>query len=297
MTIARNQVIVRTQVVVRTQEELRIAIGNIQSVGFVPTMGALHAGHSSLLAKARAENELVVLSIFVNPTQFGEDEDFDSYPSTFEVDRAKAEKEGVNIIFAPTLDVIYPEGFETTVDVAEVAKPLCGSRRPGHFTGVATVVARLFGLIRPARAYLGLKDLQQCMVLQRMVLDLALPVKLIFCPTIREVDGLAMSSRNQCLSESEREIAPEIYRSLKLVLTRFLEGERAVAKLEKLGRESLGQSGNFSIEYLEVRSIPNLSKISLVPEEKDHLVNAYAVCAVAVRLGETRLIDNILLSM
>lgn len=281
--------------IVRTECELRTALNGKQSVGFVPTMGALHAGHCSLIERARTENDTVVLSIFVNPKQFGPNEDFDSYPRTFQEDKEKAEVAGADIVFAPTADVIYPDGFSTSVDVSAVAEPLCGGGRPGHFKGVATVVARLFGLVQPNRAYFGLKDMQQCMVLQRMVLDLAIPVQLVLCPTVREADGLAMSSRNQYLNGREREIAPMIYQSLQQVLSAYEGGENSVATLELLGRSQLAACTEFEVEYFEVRSVPNLAELKSIPETAAPNIEAKAVCAVAARLGTTRLIDNILL--
>lgn len=283
-------------IVAHTHQELRDAISASKSVGFVPTMGALHAGHCSLLAEARKENELVVLSIYVNPSQFGPNEDFDSYPRTFAEDKQKAESEGVDIIFAPTTEVVYPTGFSTTVNVAGVSEELCGGSRPGHFQGVATVVARLFGMVQPHRAYFGLKDLQQCMVLSRMVRDLAMPIEMKLCPTIREVDGLAMSSRNQYLSAEEREGAPLIFRSLVAVQTAFTSGEKSVPELCKVGREALSHLDGFELEYFEIRSVPNLERLAEIPSLADSLVGAKSAVLIAGKLGNTRLIDNLLLN-
>ncbi len=285
----------KTQLV-HTKEELRLLLDKETSVGFVPTMGALHNGHCSLLREARKENQCVVLSIFVNPKQFGEGEDFDSYPRTLDSDFSIAEEEQVNIVFVPTVETMYPSGFATIVDVPQVAAPLCGSNRPGHFQGVATVVNRLFGLVRPNRAYLGLKDLQQCMVLQRMVKDLELPVELRLCETVREDSGLALSSRNQYLSEEDTIAAAAIYRSLKEVSEKYQQGELSSSRLVQFGLDILNESGAFDVEYFEIRTVPNLESIETLASNLStpSSLSGYA-CAGAVRLGQTRLIVNILL--
>jgi pantoate--beta-alanine ligase len=206
-------------ILARTLAELDTALVEARksgrSIGFVPTMGALHQGHASLLRRSRAENELTVLSIYVNPTQFGPAEDFSKYPRPLDADLAIAEQEGVAIVFLPEDSTIYPPGFSTYVNEETVSKPLCGAVRAGHFRGVATVVVRLFNLVEPSRAYFGLKDLQQCLVLKRVVRDLNLPVQLVLCPTVRESDGLALSSRNRYLSPEERAVAPLIYEALQ----------------------------------------------------------------------------------
>ncbi len=193
--------------VLRNEGELRSALDSLRSsqkIGFVPTMGALHPGHGALLRQSKRENPITVLSIFVNPTQFGPNEDFSRYPRTFEADLALAEREGVNFVFAPSVEVMYPAGSEELLEVGPVAEPLCGRFRPGHFRGVATVVHRLFSLVQPHVAYFGQKDLQQCLVVQEMVRKQHLPVQIEIVPRVREIDGWAMSPRNRYLSERER---------------------------------------------------------------------------------------------
>ena len=274
--------------VVRSAQELRSLLRATQvTVGFVPTMGALHDGHMALVKQSKTENELTVVSIFVNPTQFGPSEDYDDYPRTWEADCARCEQAGVDIIFHPDVSDIYPPGFQTEVRVSGVSARLCGAYRRHHFNGVATVVARFFGLVRPHRAYFGKKDIQQCMVIRRMVSDLSLPVELVFCETVREGDGLAMSSRNTYLNSEERAKAPLLYRSLQAVERAFKEGERDAAALEAVGRGVLAAEPAFKVQYYSVLGYPDLDRRETLGED--------AVCAVAAYLGETRLIDNILL--
>jgi pantoate--beta-alanine ligase len=258
-------------VVLKTRADLinwRLNIAPKKRVGFVPTMGALHLGHATLLRQARLENDFVVLSIFVNPTQFGVNEDLDRYPRALAEDLRIAESEKVDVVFAPDVSEMYPTGHSTFVEETEFSKGLCGDFRPGHFRGVATVVLKLFNLVRPGRSYFGLKDAQQFLVISKMVLDLNLDIKMIGVPTVREADGLAMSSRNRGLSKEDREKAPEIYRSL----LRVTQGSSSIAQeidvLSKL---------DFKVQYYERR-----------PFESGHLV------AIAAYLGSTRLIDNIL---
>ncbi|MCG8642823.1 MAG: pantoate--beta-alanine ligase, partial [Desulfobacterales bacterium] len=194
--------------IVRTRTELRKEIESAKqeakSIGFVPTMGYLHQGHLSLMDKARKENEFLIISIFVNPTQFGPNEDLASYPRNFEQDAKLAESVGVDIIFAPDEKTMYPDGFQTYVQVTDLSQTLCGAKRPGHFLGVCTVVLKLFNLVQPERAYFGQKDAQQVIVIKQMVRDLDLPIEIITCPIVREKDGLAMSSRNKYLNDVER---------------------------------------------------------------------------------------------
>jgi len=259
-----------------------------ESIGFVPTMGALHEGHVALLRESVKENSCTVLSIFVNPTQFGPKEDLTKYPRTLDQDIALAEKCGVDIVFAPSGEEIYPPGFSTFIEPGDVAKPLCGAFRPGHYRGVCTVVARLFGMVRPHRAYFGQKDIQQCLVLLQMVKDLVLDVELKICETVREKDGLAMSSRNRYLSAYDREIAKEIYQALVLVEKAFQEGERNVDMLKKIAFAHLSSFSKIEIQYLEILSYPYLSLLNRL--------DGPAVLAVAVHIGGTRLIDNIILT-
>lgn len=264
-----------------------LASHNGQGIGFVPTMGALHEGHAALLRQAVKENPVSVLSIFVNPTQFGPNEDFSRYPRTFEADCALAEREGITYVFAPTAEDIYPAGWSTFIEVEGVTAPLCGQFRPGHFRGVATVVYRLFALVKPAVAYFGQKDLQQCLVIQKMVKDLSLPLRIEISPTVRELDGLAMSSRNRYLGESERSQATVIYRALKATRAEFQRGERSVARLQEMAKKILAEVPDFKPQYVEVRSLPDLAEAKQI--------SGPAAMAIAGYLGKTRLIDNILL--
>ena len=271
---------------VHTQAELTVALQiNKGSIGFVPTMGALHAGHASLLRRSKKENTVSVLSIFINPTQFGPNEDLLRYPRTLEADLEVAREDKADIVYVPTVEEIYPPGFSSFIEVGAVAQPFCGAFRPGHFRGVATVVARFFGLVKPTRAYFGEKDIQQCLVIQRMVHDLALSVELVFCPTLREADGLAMSSRNRYLTNEEREVAPQIYKTLVEVKEKIQAGEKSVEKLLLEAQKKLSQK--FKLQYMELRSYPDLSTLETV--------NGKCVLAVAAYLGPTRLIDNILI--
>jgi pantoate--beta-alanine ligase len=273
---------------VHSVQELRSAISDAKrkgaSIGFVPTMGALHEGHASLMHAARENNDFVVLSIFVNPTQFGANEDFSKYPRTLPEDCKIAENAGVDLVFAPSSEEVYPPGFETFVEVGSIAAPLCGKFRPGHFRGVATVVNRLFQLVEPTRAYFGQKDIQQCLVLIRMVQDFGTNVELVICPTLREKDGLAMSSRNRYMSAAEREEALVIYRAMQAVKQAKQKGETSVEKLVSLASLELKKSPSFTVQYVEILSYPDLKVISDV--------SSTSVLAIAGFMGKTRLIDN-----
>ncbi|MGN8769703.1 pantoate--beta-alanine ligase [Paenibacillus barengoltzii] len=266
-------------------------------VALVPTMGYLHEGHASLLRKARAENDLVVLSIFVNPIQFGPNEDFERYPRDPEKDLALAEREGVDFVFLPTVEEMYPEPTRTHIKVDGLTDVLCGASRPGHFDGVTTVVGKLFHIVQPDRAYFGQKDAQQVAVITRMVEDLNFDVEVIPCPIVREADGLALSSRNVYLSPEERQAA--------LVLSRSLEDARAKAEgqtpvtageLREEIREKISAEPLANIDYVEVSDFPELS-----PLAEDERVDAAGrqkgvFIAVAVKFGTTRLIDNVILT-
>lgn len=277
---------------VHSAEELRslLAAHRIagETIGFVPTMGALHEGHAALLRQSKRENPVTVLSVFVNPTQFGPNEDFSRYPRTLEADGEIARREGVSYLFAPDVSEMYPEGFSTFVEVEGVTAPLCGKFRPGHFRGVTTVVYRLFSLVQPTVAYFGQKDLQQCLVIQRMVKDLLLPVKVEISPTVREPDGLALSSRNRYLSAEEREKALVIYRAMKDVKRALAGGESSVGALLGIASTEFAKTPDFQVQYSEIRSFPDLKEISQVAGP--------AAFAVAGFMGKTRLIDNILLN-
>ncbi len=266
-------------------------------VALVPTMGALHEGHLALVRAARAHAEgygggdeqspVVLVSIFVNPIQFGPQEDFARYPRDLERDLRLLQPLGVTHVFAPEAQDMYPEGFETRVVLERLPEHLCGLSRPGHFAGVATVVLKLFHLCRPTLAVFGMKDYQQVLVIERMVRDLDLDVRIYRHPTVREPDGLAMSSRNAYLSPEERRTAPELYATLCDLRDRVLRGERDLRRLEALGRARLEQSG-FRVEYLEIVDAATLDPATSL--------DAPCLAAAAVRLGSTRLIDNVFLT-
>ena len=260
------------------------------TVGFVPTMGALHAGHAKLLETSKNENKHTVLSIFVNPTQFGPNEDLSKYPRTLEADLKIAEKSGVSAVFIPHEKILYPEGYSTFVNEEKLSAPLCGTSRPGHFRGVTTIVLKLFNIIQPKTAYFGLKDAQQFLVIQKMVRDLNLSIQLVGVPTVRESTGLALSSRNVYLSQKERqEIAPKFYEILTTAKNSLHRGQNILATL-KIAEDSLKDQG-FEVQYLELRSLPLLENLSLqihpLSNEEETLL------AGAVYLGKVRLIDNI----
>ncbi|MCL5270138.1 MAG: pantoate--beta-alanine ligase [bacterium] len=254
--------------------------------GFVPTMGALHAGHFRLVEEARRRVDRVSVSLFVNPRQFGPGEDLDKYPRAFERDAEGCRTRGVDVLFAPTPAAMYPEGFQSHVTVERLTAPLCGAARPGHFQGVTTVVMKLFMLAQPSVAFFGWKDAQQFLVLRRMVTDLAIPVEMVGVETVREADGLAMSSRNAYLSPEERAAAPLIYRGLSAARAAFAAGERNTAVLTGLVRQAIESSPLFQLEYADCRSLSELEPLT-VSEPGNTLL------AVAARLGTTRLIDNI----
>ena len=256
-----------------------------RSVGFVPTMGALHAGHLSLLRRARAENDAVVVSIFVNPSQFGPREDLSRYPRPFARDRVLCAREGADVLFAPSPAGMYPKGFDTWVEVERLSRPLCGAFRPGHFRGVATVVAKLFNLTAPTRAYFGMKDYQQWRVIQRMAQDLHMPVRVVACPTVREPGGLALSSRNAYLTAAERSAARNISLALRRAgeLVKFRAAPRS-ARMVSEAKKILRRIPGARLEYVEV-----VDPVSLQPLSR---VNGRALIAAALWLGKTRLIDN-----
>jgi pantoate--beta-alanine ligase len=254
-------------------------------LAFVPTMGYLHEGHASLIRLARQAADVVVVSIFVNPKQFGPNEDLDRYPRDLERDQALCDREGVDLLFTPTPDVVYPPGFATEVAVSGLTDALCGASRPGHFAGVTTVLARLFGLIRPDRAYFGQKDFQQWRVIARMVEDLAMPVEVVRAPLIREADGLALSSRNTYLSPEDRTRALALSRALAQAMRAYLAGERSAERLLAAARSELA---GVDLEYLELRDADTLAPVANL--------HAPAVLALAAKVGKTRLIDNALLA-
>jgi pantoate--beta-alanine ligase len=274
--------------IVRSVVEMQVVCRDLRAagaaVGFVPTMGALHEGHLSLVRRARAECDAVVASIFVNPLQFGPGEDFARYPRTFEQDCARLEAEGVAVLFAPEAGEMYPGGAVTTVTVAGVGDRLDGASRPGHFAGVATVVAKLFHIVGRCRAYFGQKDAAQVAVLRRMVWDLNFDVELVSCPIVRDPDGLAMSSRNQYLSGTEREQALVLHRVLRQIEELIAGGERRSSGLIDEAKRMLDSSAGVKLDYLAV-----VDAETLLPVEK---ADRRALVAIAAWVGKTRLIDN-----
>lgn len=255
-----------------------------RSIAFVPTMGYLHEGHKSLLREGRKHGDVLALSIFVNPIQFGKNEDLNSYPRDMDRDLKIADECGVDIVFIPTVSEMYPEGFQTGVTVRDLALPLCGARRPGHFDGVATVVAKLFNIVRPDVALFGRKDYQQLAIIRQMTKDLNMPVEIIGMPIVREPDGLAMSSRNSYLSAAERQSALCLSQSIIKARELFNAGERSVAILLKESRALIERESSATIDYIEIRDGNTLAEISSADEK--------ALLAVAVKIGQTRLIDN-----
>lgn len=254
------------------------------SIGFVPTMGCLHAGHLSLIERSARENDKTVVSIFVNPAQFGEDEDFNEYPRDFEADFKLCSEAGVDLIFAPDETSIYPDGHSTYVDVSGLTDSLCGRTRKGHFRGVCTVLVKLFNILKPTRAYFGKKDAQQLCVVRRMVEDLNMDLDVVGCETVREKDGLAMSSRNRYLGSKEREAALCLSRALNFVEKVIASGERNVnaIKSEVLGFIS-NQSG-VRLDYFEIVDACNMRPVKVLKKP--------CLCAIAAYVGKTRLIDN-----
>ncbi len=291
--------------------ELREALRGVREqgrrVGFVPTMGALHEGHLSLVRRARAECGCVVVSIFVNPTQFAPGEDYERYPRPIEADLESCRKEGVDLVFCPTAAAMYPPGSATTVAVRGMTETLCGPHRPGHFDGVTTVVAKLFNVVQPDAAYFGQKDAQQAVVIRRMTRDLCWPIEIVVCPTVREADGLAMSSRNAYLDAAQRKQAAALYRALTWARERIeggrssprrhgdtekkegvesrRGGQRDAAELVRGIRERITSAGPCMIDYVEI-----VDADELTPKER---VEGRCLIALAVRIGPARLIDNV----
>jgi pantoate--beta-alanine ligase len=271
--------------VVRTRAELRAALSTApRPIGLVPTMGWLHDGHRALMRGARAANATTVVTIFVNPRQFNEAGDYTKYPRNEARDVAICEEERVDLVWAPPVEEVYPPGFDTSVSVGALARPLEGAARPGHFEGVATVVAILFGLVGADRAYFGQKDAQQVMVIRRMARDLAIGTEVVACPTIREPDGLALSSRNVHLSSAERTAAAVVHRALDAARSRWERGERSADALRDAMRATLATEPLAAVEYVSVADVGTLSELEAVDEG--------ALLSLAVRFGSTRLIDN-----
>ena len=273
--------------------ELKNLVANFKqdgkSIGLVPTMGALHEGHASLIKAAHAENDITIVSVFVNPTQFGPNEDYAAYPRTLEKDCTVAENAGADVVFAPKKEDLYPNKDMTWVEVTgDITKVLCGRTRPIHFRGVTTVITKLFNLTMPDRAYFGLKDAQQTQVLQRMVDDLFFNVNLRIMPIVRESDGLAKSSRNVYLSPEERKAALILSKSLKHAEDLFLQGERNSAKIVDAVTQMIKSEPLSDIDYVEMYKLPGLLPV-------DEVISGKVLLALAVKFGTTRLIDNVIL--
>jgi pantoate--beta-alanine ligase len=280
--------VTESMMIVSTLEELRSARPILdQPVGLVPTMGYLHDGHLSLVRRAAEECASVVVSIFVNPTQFGPNEDLAAYPRDMERDLRLLEPLGVNLVWTPTSEIMYPDGYQTWVQVEALTKSLEGARRPGHFRGVTTIVAKLFNGVQPARAYFGQKDAQQAAVIRRMVRDLNFPLEVVVCPTVREPDGLAKSSRNAYLNPEQRQAATVLYRALSTAKDAYEAGERDAEKLRALMRETIAAEPLAEMQYVSCANYDMLEELETV--------NSKALLSMAVFVGKTRLIDNFVL--
>ena len=273
-----------SQTISSVRENVRAARKQGRTIGLVPTMGALHAGHISLVEAAKKKCDYVVVSIFVNHTQFGPTEDFEKYPRPIEDDLQKCEQAGVDLVFNPTANEMYPEKVITWVNVEEITDHLCGLSRPGHFRGVTTVCAKLFNIVTPDFAFFGQKDAQQAIVIKRMVSDLNMPLEIVVCPIVREKSGLALSSRNKYLSESEREDAAYIYKSLQKCREMVDSGCRNTETIINEMRNILEQKKSIKIEYVSIVDEKTL--------ENTDYIKSRALAAVAVKIGTTRLIDN-----
>ena len=285
--------------------DLRAAIAAARragrAIGFVPTMGALHAGHVSLIHAAKQRNDFVVVSIYVNPTQFGPHEDFNKYPRPITADTDACQQAGADLLFTPDHTEMYPPGDQTRVRPGRLADHLCGPFRPGHFEGVCTVVAKLFNLVQPDRAYFGQKDAQQSVIIRRMVRDLAMPVTIEVCPIVREPDGLAMSSRNAYLSPEDRARSLCLYRALCTARDRLQSGERALGKIIAAMRTVIAAAGDIRVDYLSLVDPDTLEPINgafAAPQSASPPAsNRRILIAGAIRLGSTRLIDNLIVSI
>jgi pantoate--beta-alanine ligase len=260
-----------------------------KTIGFVPTMGYLHEGHAALIKKAREENDIVALSVFVNPLQFGPNEDFERYPRDLERDQRIAKEHGVDVFFSPDVKEMYPHPLSVQVVVKERVDVLCGKSRPGHFDGVATVLTKLFHIVMPDRAYFGLKDAQQVAVVDGLIRDFHFPIELVAVPTVREEDGLAKSSRNVYLSPEERKEAPTLYQALMQAKAAVENGERNAEKICALVKQYIQTHTHAEIDYVEIYSYPDLKPIETLAGK--------VIIAVAVRFANARLIDNIILDI
>jgi pantoate--beta-alanine ligase len=277
-----------SMIIASTFEELRTARSLLpQPLGFVPTMGFLHEGHLSLVRRAHQECASVAASIFVNPTQFGANEDLSRYPRDLQRDLRLLEQAGADLVWTPTPEIMYPAGFQTWVTVDELTQPLEGAARPGHFRGVTTIVAKLFNGIQPQKAYFGQKDAQQAAVIRRMTRDLDFPVEIVVCPTVRESDGLAMSSRNSYLSHEERQAATILFRALTAAQAAYNKGERRAEVLRRVVRETVASEPLAQLQYVSCADFDSLQEL----EE----ITGKALLSMAAFVGKTHLIDNFIL--
>jgi pantoate--beta-alanine ligase len=276
------------KVVTTIAEMRRLRTELAEPVGFFPTMGYLHDGHLSLVRQAGKENPSVIVSIFVNPTQFGPQEDFRSYPRDTERDLALLEKEGTDIVFMPSADEMYPPHFSSWVEVAEVTEKLEGASRPTHFRGVTTICAKLFNIVQPTRAYFAQKDAQQLIVIKKMVADLDMNLEIVTCPTVREPDGLAMSSRNTYLNPDERKAATVLYQALTLANQLWSQGEKDAESIRQQMTALIQKQPLAEIDYISIADTKTLDELDTISPP--------ALVSMAVRIGRTRLIDNIVLS-
>jgi pantoate--beta-alanine ligase len=279
------------RVIKKIKEMRELAAGlkqDARRIGFIPTMGFLHQGHLSLFQLAKKYCDLRIVSIFVNPIQFGPNEDFDRYPRDFKHDEKLCEKEGIDYIFYPAAEEMYQKDHKTYIITEDLAKKLCGITRPGHFQGVTTVVAKLFNIVKPEVVVMGQKDAQQCVIIKRMILDLNFDIKMMIAPTVREADGLAMSSRNRYLNSEERKNATVLYRSLQLARDLIMKGEICADQIKNQMTELIYQVPGASIEYLSIVDADNL--------ESQKEIKGSTLITLAVYLGKTRLIDNILIN-
>jgi pantoate--beta-alanine ligase len=279
----------RQEVANAKHEKRSLLVDRDPLVGFMPTLGYMHAGHVSLIERARQECDIVVVSIFVNPLQFGANEDFDKYPRDNERDTRLAGDAGADFVFIPSVAEMYPQPIKSKVIVTEITDVLCGASRPGHFDGVATVVTKLFNIVQPDRAYFGQKDAQQVAVIEQMVIDLNMPVKIVPCPTLREADGLAMSSRNVYLSDEQRQQALVLSQSLRLAENLIANESLTPAQLRDRIVEHIRTAPLAVIDYVDIRTYPSLQHVDFFSPDTP------VVIALAVKFGKTRLIDNTIL--
>ncbi|MEK3990963.1 MULTISPECIES: pantoate--beta-alanine ligase [Robertmurraya] len=271
------------------QQEVQALKNDKLSIGYIPTMGYLHEGHVRLVNKAREENDIVIMSIFVNPLQFGPNEDLDAYPRDFERDREIAKNEKVDYIFYPSVEEMYPSKPSVTLVVQKRVDVLCGSTRPGHFDGVATVLAKLFHIIQPTRAYFGMKDAQQVAVVDGLITDLHFPIELIPVETVREEDGLAKSSRNVRLTSKEREEASVLYKSLKEAEKQIFAGERDIEVIISNMKNTISKNSSGAVDYIEIYSYPELENLEILEGK--------FIIALAVKFSNARLIDNLVITL